>query len=101
MVVHTFSPSTQRQKQADLYEFKTSLVYKASPGQQRLCYTKKSCLGKKTKTNHQQQEAMRQGSHLSYQNESGEDFDIPTLKVDSSFFWEGGVRAEIILVVVI
>jgi hypothetical protein len=30
VVAHTFNPSTQRQRQADLCEFKASLVYRGS-----------------------------------------------------------------------
>jgi hypothetical protein len=36
-----------RQRQADLCEFKASMVYKASPGQLGLCYIEKPCLENK------------------------------------------------------
>lgn len=46
MVVHSFNPSTLRQRQADLSDFETSLVYKVSPRQPGLCYTEGWCVTK-------------------------------------------------------
>lgn len=44
VVAQALNPSTQRQ--ADLYEFKASLIYKRSPRLLGLYYTEKLCLGK-------------------------------------------------------
>lgn len=44
MVAHSFNPSTLRQRQEDLSDFETSLVYKVSPRQLGLCYTEGWCV---------------------------------------------------------
>jgi hypothetical protein len=43
-------PALKRQRQVDLSKFEASLVYKASPGQPGLCYTKRPCLEKQNQT---------------------------------------------------
>lgn len=47
--VHTINPSTQRQRQASVCEYAARLIYKASPGQPRICYTEKPCLERQNK----------------------------------------------------
>ena len=57
VVVHSFNPSTQRQRQADLYEFKPSLVYRVSSRTGSKA-TEKSCLEKQTNKQQQQQKIL-------------------------------------------
>lgn len=49
MVAHTFDFSAQEAEAGKLCEFEAGLIYKVSPGQQRLCYTEKLCLENQTK----------------------------------------------------
>ena len=50
VVAHAFIPALrrQRQRQADLCEFKANLVYRMSSRTARACYTEKPCLKKQT-----------------------------------------------------
>lgn len=47
MVYMSLIPALKRQTQANIYEFETSLVYKASSKTVRATYRKKTCLGGK------------------------------------------------------
>ena len=46
VVAHTFKPALGRQKQANLFEFEASLVYKSEFKDSQDCYTEKPCLEK-------------------------------------------------------